>query len=133
MGQDDKILTLLWASPGKRYLKLGGGILDPGENGIIVYGGYTEKSVRLKGLFPVAFNELYQSFVREGRYIIYAAIHTMNEYSLKLHERMNFIRAGESIHFSIFNIKMTFYKYWPHKAKKVHIFIKTPPNGLFWN
>ncbi len=133
LGQDDKILTQIWGSPGKRYLKLGGSILDPGDKGVIFYGGASDKSVRLKGLFPVAINKLNQSFKNINKNVVYAAVNSLNKYSIMVHKRMNFKLVGESYHLSLFGIKITYYQYWPHPTRKLHIFIKTPPEGLYWN
>lgn len=131
--RDDEILTIIWGSTGKRYMKFYGTILDPGDAGLMFYGGFTAESMRLRGLFPVAFETMYQSFLKENRSVVYAAINSLNKQSIKLHRRMNFSEVGEAIHWSLFGIKFTYYRSWPHKTKKLRIFVKAPPNGLFWN
>nr|MBN2276795.1 hypothetical protein [candidate division Zixibacteria bacterium] len=133
MGKDNSVHTIIWASPGKRYLKVGGAILDPGDDGVIFYGGYTAEEVRMLGLFPTAFNAIYNSFVSEKRTRVYASIHSLNRLSYKTHIRMNFKPVGEATHFSLLGLKFTYYKYWPHRVKKFTVFIKVPPEGLFWN
>ena len=133
LGQDNEILTIIWGAPGKRYIKLAGAVLDPGENGVIFYGVYTMKSARFKGMFPIVFNELYQFYIKNNRHVIYAVIDTSNTNSLRIHNGMNFKTVGKVVHFSIFNIKITYYIYWPHKTKRIHIFIKSPPDNLYWD
>lgn len=131
--QDDEILTIIWGSTGKRYMKFYGTVLDPGDDGLMFYGGFTAESMRLRGLFPVAFDKIYQAFQEENMSTIYAAINSLNTSSLKLHKRMNFKEVGDAIHWSVFGLNFTYYRSWPHKTKKLHVFAKAPPNGLYWN
>jgi len=133
MGQDGEVLTVIWGSSGKRYINPCGTILDPGNDGFMLYGGFTKESARLRGMFPVVFNEIYQSYVKENKTCVYASISTLNVNSLRIHKRMNFKIVGEAVYFSIFSLKFTYYKYWPHKTNIISIFIKTPPDNLFWN
>jgi hypothetical protein len=132
MGQNDKIMSIIWGCSGRRYLKLSGAILDPGEQGVIFYAGFTDEQARLKGLFPTSFNELYQSYVDEGRRRIYAGIHSLNTNSLKLHERMNFDIVGETYFLVLLGVHICYYKKWPYPNKKIHVFIKSPPENLQW-
>ena len=133
VGLDNKVLSIIWGSTGKRFVKFCGAILDPGDDGVIMYGGFSDESVKLKGLFPLAYKALLQSFLDDGRKYYYAAVHATNKHSYKMHQRMNFEQVGESFHFVFFGIKLTYYKTWPHKTKKLHIFIKKFPDNLFWN
>lgn len=131
--RNDDILTIIWGSAGKRYIKFYGTILDPGDDGLMFYGGYTAESMRLRGLFPVAFDKIYQAFQKENRSTIYAAINSLNTSSVKLHKRMNFSVVGEAIYWLLFGLKFTYYLSWPHQTKKLHIFVKAPPKDLYWN
>lgn len=131
--KDDDILTIIWGSVGKRYIKFYGTILDPGDDGLMFYGGFTQESVRLRGLFPVAFDTMYQAYKNASMFTIYAAINSLNKSSVKLHQRMNFTKVGEAIHCSLLGLKFTYYRSWPHKTKKLHVFTNPPPNGLYWN
>ena len=132
MGQGEEIMSIIWGCAEKRYLRLSGSILDPGEDGIILYAGYTNEQARLRGLFPTSFNELYQSYLTEGRRRIYSAIHSLNTNSLALHQRMSFDIVGETYFWDLFGVKICYYKTWPHRTRKVHIFGKIPPDGLYW-
>ncbi len=132
MGKDKKIQTIIWGASSKKYLRLSGAILDPGPDGAIIYAGYTTPDARMKGLFAVAFNEIYQSYIAEGRSVLYGAIDTYNKNSLKLHLRMNFKIVGETYFSRLFGIKICYYKSWPYPVRKLHIFIKEPPDGLEW-
>nr|MBN2276794.1 hypothetical protein [candidate division Zixibacteria bacterium] len=132
-GKDGVIHTIKWASPGKRYMKLVGAILDPGENGVIFYGGQTVEEFRRHGLYRAAFNEIYNHFASEKRTKVYVGVHSLNKISYDIHIRMNFKPVGEVTHFSLFGLKFTYYKYWPHAVRKFNVFIKVPPEGLYWN
>lgn len=132
MGKDDDIMSIIWGCSEKRYLKLSGAVLDIGDNGIIIYAGFTNEEARFKGLFPTSFHELYQSYVNERRNRIFSAIHSTNTNSLKLHLRMNFQVVGETYYVVLFGINICYYKTWPHKTTKLKIFINKPPEGLYW-
>lgn len=132
MGQNDEIMSIIWGCSERRYLKLSGAILDPREQGVIFYAGFTNEQARLKGLFPTSFNELYQSYAAEGRRRIYAGIHSLNTNSLKLHKRMNFDIVGETFFFILFGIRICYYKKWSYPNKNIHVFIKSPPENLHW-
>ena len=133
IGKDQEVLSIIWGATGKRYLKISGAILDTGEDGVIFYGGETKESARLKGFFPTTFHELYRSYARENRIRVFASVHSLNTASLKMHLRMNFISVGETVHISLAGINVTYYRKWPQGCKRWHIFLKKPPQGLFWN
>ncbi len=133
IGKDEKVLCMFWGSPGKRYARYGGTIIDPGENGCILYGAFTDVSMRNKGLYRVACKELYAAFERDGVTEFYGAILVMNQNSREIHARKNFKIVGETYHLALFGIKFTYYHHWPYPTRKLHIFIKTPPKGLYWN
>jgi hypothetical protein len=129
---NDEIMSIIWGCSERRYLKLSGAILDPGEQGVIFYAGFTHERARLKGLFPTSFNELYQSYTAEGRRRIYAGIHSLNTNSLRLHERMNFDVVGETYFVVLLGIHICYYKKWPYPNKTIHVFVKSPPENLCW-
>ena len=132
MGKDEEIITIIWAASGERYLKLSGVTLDPGEDGLIVYGGYTKEYARMKGLHPTALTELYKTYLDEGRYRIYSNINILNSYSLLLHKRMNFDIIGENIYIVIMGIGICYFKSWPFPIKKLQIFLKKCTNKVAW-
>ena len=132
MGRDDEIMSIIWGSSDKRYFKLSGAVLDPGKDGVIIYGGFTTEEARFKGLFPTSFQRLYQSYVDEGRPRIYAAIHSTNTASMKLHLRMGFEIVGETYFLALFGLKICYYRKWPHATRRLHIFVKVPPDNLGW-
>ena len=131
VSEDDEIVTLVWACSGKRFHKLPGTIIDPGRSGAYYYGIYTREDQRRKGLASMAQNEIYNSYLAEGRYRAYMTINTLNKKSLSMTvKRMNCSIVGNTIYIVLFGIGVCFYKIWPHSTRKVHIFFRKPPNNL---
>jgi hypothetical protein len=131
--KDNEILSIIWGSSGKRYLKISGTIFDPGKDGFIAYGAETVEKARLRGYIGVTYNLLNNYYLGHRRGKIYGSVHSLNAPSYRNHIKMNFSVIGETFHVSIFGIKFTYYRKWPHPSRKLHIFIKTPPYNLFWN
>jgi hypothetical protein len=131
--KDNEILSIIWGSGGKRYLKFPGQILDPGEDGFIAYGAETVEKARLRGYIGLTYSLLYKYYLDNGRGKVFGSVHSLNVPSFRNHIKMNFNVVGETIHFSIIGIKFTYYRKWPHPTRKLHIFIKTPPYNLYWN
>ncbi len=130
--RNDNIVTICWAASGKRFLKLSGAILNPGQDGVIFYGVYTKKSYRFMGFFPKVFSDLYKFYLAKGHSRVYLSIDKYNVSSLNIHKRMNFEIIGETVYIILFGISICFYKSWPFQTKKIHIFIKKPPHNLEW-
>jgi len=132
ISKNDEIQTIIWGASSSKFLKLGGYIFDPKDNGCTFYAGYSIPTARFKGLFPTAFKKLYQSYVDEGRNTIYAGVDSLNNLSLKIHLKMNFKIGGEIYYFIIFGISICYFKSWPTPRNKYHIFFKRPPKNLEW-
>lgn len=132
MGKDEEILAIIWGTKKKRFIKLAGVVVDPGDDGAILYAAFVKKEARLKGLFPVIFHDIYRSFAKEGRNKLYAEVDSLNTNSLKLHLTMNFKITGETYYFIIFGISICYYKFWPFAHKRIQIFFRRPASGLEW-
>jgi hypothetical protein len=133
LGRENEILSIIWGATGKRYLAISGAILDTGKDGVIIYGGDTKESERLKGFFPATLYELYAYYTSENRTRIFASVHSLNTASYRVHLRMNFMPIGETVHISLLGANLTWYRKWPYSTKRWHFFFKRPPQGLFWN
>jgi hypothetical protein len=132
LGKDDEIEHIIWGASSEKYLKLSGTTLDPGKHGLIFYGAHTKESSRLKGFFPTALTELYNSYQAEGRSRIYSIVSIMNQSSLALHKQSNFEQIGELFYFIIFGINICYHKKWPFPVSKIKLFFKKPLKDLPW-
>lgn len=132
MGDNNEIMTIIWGASERKFAKLAGITLDPGKNGLLVYGGYTNEEARLKGLFPTAFSELYDYYKSQGRNRIWSTINVNNINSIKLHKRMNFDVYGETIYVMIFGIKISYKFRWPDNDKRFRIYLKNPIKKMAW-
>jgi len=132
IGYGNEIRSIIWGASDKKYLKVVGAVLDPGQDGFIAYGGYTKEKYRIQGLFPSIFNDMYQYYSGRGRNKVYAAIDSINHNSMNLHLKMNFEIVGEIHCFVLMGISICYYKKWPFETNKIHIFFKKPPGNLDW-
>jgi hypothetical protein len=132
IGHGDEVRSILWGASGKKFLKVVGAILDPGQEGFIAYGGYTKEKYRIQGLIPSLFKDLYQYYSNNGIKRVYASVDSVNHVSLNFHQKMNFKIVGETFYFVLLGVSICYYKKWPYKTRKIHIFFKRPPENLDW-
>jgi len=130
--KNGKIVSIIWAKLGKMFAIDSGPVIDTGDDAFFVDGLFTIPEERMKGLHTLSFKSLYDYFVSKGRNRIIGVIHSDNIASIKTHNRMKFDITGETYYIIIFGISICYYKKWPNKTKKIHIFTKRPPNGLRW-
>lgn len=130
--KDDRAVAWSWSATGRLYLKLGGIIVDTGESGFFFYDVYTVPEERLKGFIMVCYEKQLEYRHERGRWDILGTISAFNIHSLKTHFRMGMKPCGEAFGFTVCGISICFYKSWPHKTRKLHIFLKRPPENLEW-
>ncbi len=128
--RDSKAVAWSWSATGKLFLMLGGLIFDTGKSGFFLYDVYTVPEERLKGFIMVCFEKQLEHHHRRDCWDIYGTISAFNIHSLKTHYRMGFKTCGEAFSMTLAGINVCYYKSWPHKTKKVHVFIKRPPEDL---
>ena len=124
-GKDNKILTLVWGSPGNdKY---------PGPEAYFAYGAFTMPSARGQGITSIVQDFLHRLYVTEGRKRIYGTIGALNTVSRRVHERMGYTEVGEGVYMIILGIVTVYLKSWPFKEGKIRFFLSRPPdNEKLW-
>lgn len=130
--KEGKIVSIIWAKIGKLFAIDSGPVINTGDDAFFVDGLFTIPEERMKGLHILCFKSLYDYFVSKGRNRIIGVIHADNTVSIRAHNRMEFDITGETYYMILFGISVCYYKKWPYKTKKIHIFTKRPPKGLRW-
>jgi len=130
--KDGRIVSTGWAATGRIFVKLGGSIIDMGDEAVFVDGLYTIPAERMKGLFASVLKAEYEHFVPQGRNRIYGVIDSINKNSMTSHLRMGFEPAGETRYLILAGVSLCYYKYWPQKMPKLHVFVGRPPDNLEW-
>jgi len=131
MEQGDEIMTIVWGSRGRRFLTLSGAVFDPGEDGFFFYGAYTNTIARNQGLFYNVAEYIHKAYYADNIRWTWGAISASNSAWLnKLLERMNFTRAGETYYIKLLFLNICYYKSWPHPTRKIHLFLRVPPDNL---
>lgn len=130
--KDGQILTIIWATARKRFLRLSGSVFDPGANGSFYYGSYTNSRARMKGLFSTARLYIHKYYSDLGRWKNWGAINANDKPWLAAVLNRNYSIAGETYYFKVMFLNVCYYKFWPHPTKKLHVYIKVPPNKLYW-
>ena len=128
--RDGKIIAMLWGAVGKLYLHEAGTLIDTGSNAFYRYNSFTVPEERLKGLYSQCSQILYEYFRAHGRTRVYGAISVFNLPSITASTSVGNKIVGESVLFSIFGLKILFYKHWPHPVKRLVIFTGKPKPDL---
>ena len=125
VGKGDEIMSIVWGAPGNdRY---------PGEDGFILYRAYTRRDYRQRGLVYIAYQELYDSYAAEGKYLAYGVINRLNKRSFVVHKKFNFKDVGDFIYMTLFGLGLCIYSKWPFPTSKIQLFLKKPPhNKRLW-
>lgn len=128
--KDGRAVSWSWSATGRLFLMLGGIIVDTDRTGFFLYDVYTVPEERLKGFIMVCFEKQLEHYHSRGCWDIYGTISAFNVHSLKTHFRMGFKTRGEAYSVTMAGINICYYKFWPHKTRRVHIFVKRPPENL---
>ena len=128
----DKPVMMGWGATGKLFCRSNAAILDTGNNGYYVYGGYTIREERKRGLANLGEMTLVRYYASQDRNIIYVLIDPKNTASITMHKNHGFETLGYSRFFWVFGILICTYKYWPETSVKMRIFLKRPPDGYDW-
>jgi hypothetical protein len=119
-----------WSATGRLFMMLGGLIIDTGEKGFFLYDVYTVPEERLKGFIMICFEKQLEHHHERGCWDIYGTISAFNVHSLKTHFRMGFETCGEAYSLTLAGVNLCYYKSWPHETRKVHVFVKRPPEQM---
>lgn len=130
--KDDRVVSISWAATGRLYNRYAGCIVDTGDDGFFLYGVYSVPEERLKGFFTSCFKKQFEYYAGQGRTVKYGVIEVLNKSSIKAHLRIGFKTVGETYYLAILGISICYYKTWPVKTRKFHIFFKRPPQNLEW-
>jgi len=130
--KDGQIVSISWAATGRLYNRYAGSIIDTGEDGFYLYGVYSVPEVRMKGFFASCFKLQFEHHLKQGRTTKFGAIEVLNKNSIRTHHRLGFKTVGETYCITILGVTFCYYKSWPIKTKKLHIFVKRPPENLEW-
>jgi len=128
--KDGRAVSWSWSATGRLFLMLGGIIMDTGPGGFFLYDVYTVPEERLKGFIMVCFEKQLEHHHSLDCWDIYGTISAFNVHSLKTHFRMGFKTCGEAFSMTLAGINFCYYRSWPHKTRKLHIFFKRPPENL---
>jgi len=129
---NDRVVSISWAATGRLYNRYAGSILDTGHDGLFLYGVYSVPEERMKGFFGSCFKLQLEHYASLGRTKKYGVVEILNAASLKTHLRMGFKVTGETYYIVIAGISLCYYKSWPHKTGRLHLFFRRPPEGLEW-
>ena len=131
--KDNNIIAIIWGITPKRIFASDcGAIITIEDDAWFVDGTFTVPEERYKGFHLTCFKSIHGNFALENRTRILGIIHADNEISIKAHRRMGFQIIGETSYWILCGISLCYYKKWPHKTSKFHIFIKRPPQNLDW-
>jgi len=128
----EEIVSIIWAKLGKMFAIQGGSIIDTGDDGFFLDGMHTVTHERMKGLHMIVYKSLFDHMASLGRHRILGLIKAENTISVTTHKRMDFESVGETFYITLMGVSVCYYKKWPYKAKKIHVFFKRPPGNLRW-
>jgi hypothetical protein len=128
----EEVVSIIWAKLGKMFAIQAGAIIDTGDDGFFLDGMHTVTHERLKGLHMIVYKSLFDHMASLGRHHILGIIKAENTISILTHQRMNFKIVGETFYFVLLGVSICYYKKWPYKTRKIHIFFKRPPENLDW-
>jgi len=132
VSKDKRVATISWAATGRLYNRYAGSIIDTGEDGLYLFGVYSVPDERMKGHLHSCYQLQFEHHAKQGRTLKYGVIDILNKGSLKAHRRMGFQIAGETYCVTLFGMSICYYKTWPHKTPKLHLFFRRPPQNLQW-
>jgi len=130
--KDERVVSISWAATGRLYNRYAGSIVDTGDDGFFLYGVYSVPEERMKGFFASCFELQLAHYTSMNRTKKYGVVEILNSSSLKTHLRMGFKITGETYYIAVAGVSICYYKYWPHKTPKFHIFFRRPPQDLEW-
>jgi len=124
-----KMVSIGWAAVGRIFTRQAGSVIDTKNDGVYVYDVYSLPEERGKGFYRACLkliSDFYSLHQRSRKYVI---IDVLNSDSINAHIRLGFRVCGESIHVVLGGINICFYKKWPQKKSRFHIFLKKPPGN----
>lgn len=130
--KDGQVVSISWAATGRLYNRYAGSVVDTGDDGLFLYGVYIIPEERMKGFFASCFKKQIEYYATQNRTKKYGVVEILNMASLKIHLRMGFKTTGETFYVALAGMSICYYKTWPKKTGKFHIFFRRPPNGLEW-
>ncbi len=122
--KDGKIVSIAWAIADKMYVWSQGVHFDTGPEGHYIYGEYTHRDHRRKGLMTAQMKLLFDYYMPE-RYKSFVSIDNFNQNSIRFHERMGYRTVGECHFCTILGIKFCRKKSWPYKVSKFRMGFRT--------
>lgn len=130
--KEGRPVSISWAATGRLYNRYAGSILETGDDGLFLYGVYSIPEERMKGFFASCFKLQIEHYAAQSRVKKYGVVEILNTASLKTHLRMGFKITGETYYVALAGMSVCYYKTWPKKTGKFHIFFRRPPSGLEW-
>ncbi|MEW5925050.1 MAG: hypothetical protein AB1746_13780 [Candidatus Zixiibacteriota bacterium] len=130
--KDGRVVCISWAATGRLYNRYAGSIVNTGDDGLFLYGVYSIPEERMKGFFGSCFKMQIEFYAARNRTRKYGVVEILNMGSLKVHLRMGFKTTGETYYIAILGMSICYYKTWPNRNRKFHIFFQRPPDGLEW-
>jgi L-amino acid N-acyltransferase YncA len=128
----EEVVSIIWAKLGKMFAFQAGSVIDTGDNGFFLDGLHTIDRERLKGLHMAVYKSLFDHMASLGRHHIMGIVNAPNKVSIETHRRMNLSIVGETFYFTLIGMSVCYYKTWPGKTGKIHVFFKRPPGNLDW-
>jgi len=128
--KEGRAVAWSWSATGRLFMLLSGLIVDTGKNGFFLYDVYTIPEERLKGFIMSLFEKQLEHYHNRDCWEIYGTISAFNPHSLKTHFRMGFETCGDAFSCTLVGINLCYYRSWPHKTRKVHVFVKRPPEDI---
>ncbi|MGB5107779.1 MAG: hypothetical protein WBP29_05170 [Candidatus Zixiibacteriota bacterium] len=119
-------MSMLWGATGKLYVNQASTLIDTNNNAFYRYNSFTVPEERLKGLYSQCSTVLYNHYSTSGRKLVYSAISVFNQPSIAASTSVGNKIVGESVLFSIFGLKILYYKKWPHPVKRLVFFTGKP-------
>jgi hypothetical protein len=130
--KDECVVSVSWAATGRLYNRFAGSIIDTGGDGVMLYAIYSRPEERLKGFFASCFKMQIEHYQKLKRNKKYGVVESLNTNSIKTHLRLGFEITGETFYIAIAGISVCYYKKWPYRTRKIHIFFRRPPENLEW-
>jgi len=128
----NRILSILWAATGKIYNRYAGSIVDTGGNGLLIYGVFSIAEMRKKGLYSLGLKHHLNYYRSQGRTVAFAVVEAINDVSRKAHHKLGYRIVGETIYCVFLGCSICYYRKWPNRSRKFHVFFKRPPKNLEW-
>jgi hypothetical protein len=128
----DSVVACAWSTVGRIYVGMSGSIVDTGPDGVYLYGLYSVPEERLKGFHVSCLQKQGSYYESQGRRRKYGVIEALNTNSIVSHLRAGFRITGETYYLAIAGISFCYYRKWPQKTRKVHVFFRRPPQKLEW-